>query len=132
MSANRRCDGSKTCYLKNWPSLIVIQKRQWLLSGECVEFPTDYSISDLLEWFLVEVAVMPTALTECNENTTCYALIGIFKILVGERCEHLSELRKLALSCDASLLEDFPKNLSRIVNRLVKNWWTKHNMPYYM
>jgi hypothetical protein len=61
----------------------VIQKRQWLLSGECVEFPTDYSISNLLEWFLVEVAVMPTALTECNENTTCYTLIGIFKILVG-------------------------------------------------
>jgi hypothetical protein len=97
-----------------------------------VEFPVDSSISDLLEWFRVEVAAMPTAFTECNENITCYMLIGIFKILVGERCEHLSKLRKLALSCDALLLKDFPKDLGRIANRLVKNWWTKHNLPYYM
>jgi hypothetical protein len=43
-----------------------------------VEFPNDSSISDLLEWFRVEVAAMPIAFAECNKNTTCYALIGIF------------------------------------------------------
>jgi hypothetical protein len=58
--------------------------------------------------------------------------LAFFKFLWGERCEHLLELGKLALSCDASLLGDFPKDLRWIANRLVKNWWTKHNLPFYM
>jgi hypothetical protein len=87
---------------------------------------------DFLEWFWVEVAVMPTAFIECNENITCYALIGIFQMLVGEGCEHLSELKKLALSCDASILQDFPVETGRIAKRLVKNCWTKHGLPYCM
>jgi hypothetical protein len=33
-------------------------------------------------------------------------------MLVGEECEHLPELKKLAMSYDASLLEDFLKDLS--------------------
>jgi hypothetical protein len=75
---------------------------------------------------------MPTAFIECNENITCYTLIDIFMMLVGEGCEHLSELKKLALSCDASLLEDFPKDLGRIAKRLVKNWWIKHGLLFCM
>jgi hypothetical protein len=51
---------------------------------------------------------MPTAFVECNENITCYALIGVFQMLVEEGCEHLWELKRLALSCDASVLWDFP------------------------
>jgi hypothetical protein len=48
------------------------------LDGSSVEFSTSASLSDFLEWFLVEVAAMPTAFAECNENITCYALIGVF------------------------------------------------------
>jgi ElaB/YqjD/DUF883 family membrane-anchored ribosome-binding protein len=90
------------------------------LWGRCVEFPYDAFVSDLLKWFQVEVAAMPIAFAECNDNITCYALIGIFEMLVGEGCDHLAELKKLALSCDASLLEDFPEDLGRIAKRLVK------------
>jgi hypothetical protein len=57
-----------------------------------VEFPIDASISNLLEWFRAEVEAMPTAFVECNENITCYMLIGIFMMLVGEGCEHLPKL----------------------------------------
>jgi hypothetical protein len=56
----------------------------------------------------VEIAAMPTAFVECNENITCYTLIGVFQMLAGEGCEHAPELKKLALSCDASVLHDFP------------------------
>jgi hypothetical protein len=63
---------------------------------------------------------MPTAFTECNENITSYALVGVFQMLVGEGCEHLPELKKLALSCDASILQDFPTETSRIAKRLMK------------
>jgi hypothetical protein len=102
------------------------------LEGRCVEFPADASVSDLLEQFWVEVAAMPTTFAKCNENITCYMLIGIFRMLVGEGCEHLPELKKLVLSCDASLLEDFPEDLAQIAKRLVKNWWTKHSLPFCM
>jgi hypothetical protein len=102
------------------------------LGGLCMDFHTNASILDLLEWFQADVEAMPTAFTECNENITCYVLIGIFKMLVGEVCEHLLELKKLALSCDASLLQDVPNDLGRIAKKLVKNWWTKHGLPYCM
>jgi hypothetical protein len=75
---------------------------------------------------------MPTAFTECNKNITCYAFIGIFQMLAGEGCEHLLELKKLALSYDASLLQDFPAEAGRIAKKLGKNWWTKHFLPYCM
>jgi chromosome segregation ATPase len=59
------------------------------LGGRSAEFPTDTSLSDFFEWFRAEVTTMPTAFVECNENITCYALVGIFQMLAGEGCEHL-------------------------------------------
>jgi hypothetical protein len=47
-------------------------------------------------------------------------------------CEHLPELKKSALSCDASLLHDVPDDLGKIAWRVVKYWWTKHGLPYCM
>jgi hypothetical protein len=63
------------------------------LSGRSTEFPIDASLSDFFEWFRMEVTTMPTAFTECNENITCYALVGIFYMLAGEGCEHFPELK---------------------------------------
>jgi hypothetical protein len=48
------------------------------LGGRSAEFPTSASLSDFFEWFRTVVAAMPTAFAECNENITCYALVGIF------------------------------------------------------
>jgi hypothetical protein len=75
---------------------------------------------------------MPTAFDECDENITCYALVGVFQMLAGEGCEHVPELKKLALSYDDSVLRDFPADTGRVAKRLVKNWWTKHGLPYCM
>jgi hypothetical protein len=69
-----------------------------------MDFPTNASVSDFLELFRMEVQSMSTDFAECNENITCYTLIGIFKMLVGVDCEHLPELKKLALPYDASFL----------------------------
>jgi hypothetical protein len=54
---------------------------------------------------------MPTAFAECNKNITCYTLISVFKMLIGVDCEHLLGLKKLALSYNASLLQDVPDDL---------------------
>jgi hypothetical protein len=80
----------------------------------------------------MEVKALPSAFGECNENITCYALIGVFKMLVGLECQHLPKFKKLALSYDASLLHDVSDDLGRIVKNLVKNWWTNHGLPYCM
>jgi hypothetical protein len=48
-------------------------------------------------------------------------MIGVFKMLAGVECGHLPKLKKLALSCDDSLLHDVPDDVGRIVKRLVKN-----------
>jgi hypothetical protein len=63
---------------------------------------------------------MPTAFAECNENITCYALVGVFQMPTGEGCEHLSELKSLSLSCNASVLQDFPAKTGWIAKKLVK------------
>jgi hypothetical protein len=76
--------------------------------------------------------VLPIAFAECNENITCFALVGVFKMLARVECEHLSELKKLALSYDASILHDVSDNIGRIAKKLVKNWWTNHGLPYCM
>jgi hypothetical protein len=102
------------------------------LEGRSIEFPTDASLFDFFEWFRTEVTTLPTAFTECNENITCYVLIGVFQMLAGEGCEHLSELKKLAHSCNASILQNFPMETGRIAKRLVMNWWNMHGMPYCM
>jgi hypothetical protein len=73
---------------------------------------------------------MPMAFAECNENITCYALIGIFQKLAVEGHEHVLELRKLANSYDASILQNFPVETSHIAKRLVENWWNVHGLPY--
>jgi hypothetical protein len=102
------------------------------LGGRCAKFPIDASVSDFLGWFQAEITAMPTTFTECNENITCYALIGVLHMLAGEGYEHVSELKKLSLSCDASLIQEFPTDVGRMARKLVKHWWTNHGLPYCM
>jgi hypothetical protein len=87
------------------------------LGGRCAEFPANPSVSDLLEWLWAEDTMMPTIFAECNKNITCYALIDVFQMLVGEGCEHLPKLKELLLSCDASVLQDFPTEIGWIAKK---------------
>jgi hypothetical protein len=80
----------------------------------------------------MDVQALPTTFAECNENITCFMLVGVFKMLAGVECEHLPELKKLALSCDALILHDVMNDIGRIAKKLMKNWWTNHGLPYYM
>jgi hypothetical protein len=93
---------------------------------------TNAAVSTLLDWFWMEVRVLPTAFAECKKNITCLMLVGVFKMLVGEGCEHLPELKKFALSCNALILHDVPDDIGRVAKRLVKNWWTHHGLTYCM
>jgi hypothetical protein len=87
-----------------------------------MDFPSaNTTVTNFLEWFQTEVQVVPIAFFECNENITYYAPIGVFKTPAGVDSGHLPELKKLALSCDDSLLHNVPDDVGWIVRKLVKN-----------
>jgi hypothetical protein len=103
------------------------------LGGRCMDFPSaNTTVTDFLESFQMEVQALPIFFSECNDNITCCALIGVIKMLARVECGHLLELKMLALSCDDSLLHDVPNDVGRIAKRLVKNWWVKHGLSYCM
>jgi hypothetical protein len=76
--------------------------------------------------------VLTTAFAKCNENITCFALVGVFKMLAEVDCEHLVEFKKLTLSYDALIMHNTPDDIGRIAKKIMRNWWTKHGLPYYM
>jgi hypothetical protein len=93
-----------------------------------MDFPSaNTTVTNFFEWFQTEVQALRIAFFECNENITCFTLIGVIKMIAGVECRHLSEL-----SCDDSLLHDVLDDVGRIVKILVKNWWVKHGLPYSM
>jgi hypothetical protein len=64
-----------------------------VLGGQCLYFlATNATVSSMLEWFCTEVQALPNAFAKCNENITCFALVGVCKMLAGVGCEHLPEL----------------------------------------
>jgi hypothetical protein len=103
------------------------------LGGWCMDFPSaNTTVTDFLEWFGMEVQALPITFSYCNENITCFTLIGVFKMLAGVECGHLPELKKPVLSCDDSFLHNVPYDVGRIVKRLVNNLWVKHGLLYCM
>jgi hypothetical protein len=81
-----------------------------------MDFPSaNTTVTNFLGWFRTEVQTLPIAFSERIENITCFTLIGVIKMLAGVECGHLPELKKLALSCDDSLLHDVPDDVDHIV-----------------
>jgi hypothetical protein len=76
--------------------------------------------------------VLSTSFAKCNKNITCFAVAGVLMMLAGVECGHLSELKKLALSCDVSVLHNVTDDLSKIARKLVRYWWTEHGLSYCM
>jgi hypothetical protein len=108
-----------------------MEKSVTLLGGCCFHFPaTKATVSDMLEWFRTEVQAPPTAFAESNQNITCFAVAGVLRMLAGVECGHLSELKKVAISCNTSLLHNVPDDLAKIAGTLVRNWWSNHGLPY--
>jgi hypothetical protein len=104
----RKRNDFKTHCARNWPSSGSIWRRQWLRwVGDAWIFPPPTLLAPIF-WsdFRWRSRLCPSPFSECNENIFCFALIGIIKMLAGVECGHLPELKKLALSCNDSLLHD--------------------------
>jgi hypothetical protein len=86
----------------------------------CMDFPLPTPLSLPATVVLAEVLALPTAFAKCKENVTYFALIGVFKMLTCVECEHLLELKKPGLSCDASLLHDVPDDLGSTAKKTLE------------
>jgi hypothetical protein len=41
----------------------------------------------------------------------------------------LGQLRDLATSCDAVVLEDVPEDVHKLAGQIVRRWWKPHGLP---
>jgi hypothetical protein len=80
----------------------------------------------------MEVQALLDTFAQAYQNITCYTVAGILKMLEGVDCEHLSKLRKLDVSSDASVLYEIPSDIKKIAGKLVRRWWTEYGLPYCM
>jgi hypothetical protein len=66
---------------------------------------------------------------KANKNFACYAIAGLIRLLQDFVCEHLPELHLLAASSDALLLDDILSEVMKITSRLIRKWWSQHDLP---
>jgi hypothetical protein len=50
-------------------------------------------------------------------------------MLYDSSCDHVPELQMLMSSCNASLLDDLPPELMKLMGCLVRKWWAEHGLP---
>jgi hypothetical protein len=80
------------------------------------------TFGNIVRWYIDEIKVMPATFAKANRKNSCYAIVGVLRMLQGYACEHLSELQSFASSCDASLLDDLLPELTNLSGRLVQKW----------
>jgi hypothetical protein len=98
--------------------------------AQCLPYPRKGStISDIVRWFDEEIKAMPATFAKANRNFAYYAIIGVLWMLYDSGCEHVPELQSLMSSCDASLLDNLPLELSKLTGHLVSRWWVEHGLP---
>jgi hypothetical protein len=66
--------------------------------------------------------------TRANKNFACYTIVGVLRMLQEYDCEHLPELHPFVASSDASLLDDIPSEVQKIVARLMRELWSQHGL----
>jgi hypothetical protein len=114
----------------------VQQEREKFLSelgGRCLEYPeTSGTIGCILNGFKEEIQALADIFAEANENITCFTMACILRMLEESGCGVVPELPGFTSSSDASVLRDIPEEIEKIVERLVRSWWTHHNLSYCM
>jgi hypothetical protein len=75
------------------------------------------------------VKSLSATFARANKNFACFPIVGILSMLQESGCEHLARLQPLAGSSDASLLDDNPIEVQKIIGWLVQKWWSEHGLP---
>jgi hypothetical protein len=104
------------------------------IGGWCLPHPGKGStIGKIVELFDKEVHALPGAITKVNKTFLCYCLAGVLRMLYENvDCNHLNGLEAIMNSSDVSLLNDMPDERAKLSRRIVKKWWSSHDLPCAM
>jgi hypothetical protein len=81
-----------------------------------------------VKWFEEELKSIPEVFTQLNKNFVALACVGMLRMFHDTGYEHLLMLSSLVSLNDASLLEEIPMEVQKIVRRLVHKWWIDHGL----
>jgi hypothetical protein len=99
---------------------------------KCISYPEKGStISEIVVWFTKEIQVLPNMIGKANKNFLAYCLVRVLKILqehVG--CRHVDGLEGIMTVCDASILDEVPEDIAKLLAHIVKRWWSSYGLPY--
>jgi hypothetical protein len=95
----------------------------------CPSFPVrNAKVEELIDWNGGEVKTVPDIVWQLNDNFIILAIEGVLNMLNGTGCQQLSDLRRLAASSDASVMQNIPVDVRRLKGRLVQKWWKSHGL----
>jgi hypothetical protein len=86
-------------------------------------------VEEMLNWVAEEVKVVLDTVWWLNDNFAVLGIEGVLNMLNGKGCQELTRLRDLAISRDATVLEDAPDDVHRLAGRIVRKWWKLHGLP---
>jgi hypothetical protein len=86
------------------------------LGAQCLPYPAKgVAIGDLVKWFQEELKSLLEVFTQLNQNFVALALVGVLRMLDDSGCKHLAMLNLVATSSEASVLEEIPAEVQKIV-----------------
>lgn len=87
------------------------------------------TIGEIIGWFDKEIKYLPATFVKENKNFMCYAIVGVLRMLYDNGCDNVEGLQKIMASCDATILENLPEELTKLTGHVVKKWWSEHGLP---
>jgi hypothetical protein len=84
---------------------------------------------EMIYWVAGEVLIVTNTVWQLNDNFGILAIEGVLSMLNNEGCQELSHLCKLATSSDASILQDVPDDVRKLVGQIMQRWWKPHELP---
>jgi hypothetical protein len=86
-------------------------------------------VEEMTDWVAGEVKTVPDTVWQLNDNFAILAIEGVLNMLNSEGCQELSHLHGLAASSNASILQDVPGDVQKLVGRIELRWWKVHGLP---
>jgi hypothetical protein len=109
-----------------------LEKAVTEIGVRCLPYPKKGStIGEITAWINKEIQALLDAIAKANKNFLVYCLVGVLKMLQERAgCCHLDRLENIMATCDASILDEVPEDISKLSPCIVKRWWSSYGLPY--
>jgi hypothetical protein len=100
------------------------------VKAQCMPFPAKgVKVDKMFDWVIGEVITVLDTVWRMNDNFTVLGIESVIRMLNGEGCQEMGQLRDLVGSRDAMILENVPKYLHKLAGQNARRWWKPHGLP---